>query len=91
MAALNEQQEYLLGRIPNQYAFKDPDVVEPTEVKKARKVIAAFDDKTSKFFSERKKKFAKARKAAIETVYFKQPERALEIIKALEAEFPCKD
>jgi hypothetical protein len=91
MAALNEQQEYLLGRIPNQYAFKDPDVVEPTEVKKARKSIAAFDDKTSKFFSERKKKFTKARKIAIETVYLKQPDRALEIIKALEAEFPCKD
>ncbi len=91
MATLNEQKKYLLSRILGQYNFKNPDVVEPSEVKKARKVIAAFDEKTNKFFSERKVKFTKARKIAIEAVYFKQPEKALEIIKALEAEFPCKD
>ena len=87
MAALNEQQKYLLNRLPNNYAFKGKSIAETPEVKQARKVIAAFDEKNQKFFSDRKSKYLKALKGAREAIYFKTPEKALDTIKALEAEF----
>ncbi len=87
MPTMNEQQKYLLNRIPGQYAYKNPTLAEPADIKRARKIIAAYEDKTQKEFSSRKKKYLKAIRNAREAVYFKKPEQALEIIKSLEQEF----
>jgi hypothetical protein len=88
MAALNEQQKYLLNRLPNKYDYKTPSVPETVEVKRARKVIADFDEKVGKLADESKRKFAKVLSAAREAIYFKPQDEALDILKALESEFP---
>jgi hypothetical protein len=87
MATLNEQQKYLLNRIPGQYSYKHPTIADSAEVKQARKVIAAFEERTQKESSQRKSKFLRAIRAAREAVYFKQPEKALELIKGVESDF----
>jgi len=43
--ALNEQQKYLLERIPKKYDIKFKNDPEPPNVVAARKTIAAWDEK----------------------------------------------
>jgi len=90
MAALNEQQKYLLSRIPSRYDIKDASIPDTTEVKHARKVIEAHDKKTAEHRCERSNKFNKSLTAAREAIYFKKPDEALALVRALEAEFPKK-
>lgn len=88
MAQLNEQQKYLLNRLPNRYDFKITEVSEPSEVKQARKIIAAFTERVDKQGDERKRKFHKSLVVAREAIYFKPANDALKVVRDLEAEFP---
>lgn len=90
MAALDEQQKYLLGRLPNRYDLKEPEELEPAEVKQARKAIEAHTKKVSEKKCARNNAFKKAVEAAREAIYFKKPEDALALVRALEAEFRTK-
>lgn len=97
MATVNEQQKYLLGRLPGRYDLKDIDVLESAEVKAARKtiesaqkIIGAHDKQASKQRCDYQNKFKKDLDAAREAIYFKKPDEALAAVKALETEFPAK-
>lgn len=90
MAALNEQQKYLLNRLPNRYDVKTLDVPEPAAVKAARKVIEAHDKHSSKLRCDHQARFKKVSEAAREAIYFKKPEEALKAVQQLESEFQKK-
>lgn len=87
MAVMNEEKKYLLNRLPGRYSLKRPPVADTPEVKKARKLVEDFGARLDKEHEDRQRKFNKAVKAAREAIYFKEPQKALEAIKALEAEF----
>jgi len=86
---LTKQQEYLLQRIPKIYDIRahNHTVVESAEVVKARKLIEAHETYLNKKVKALEVRATKAINEAREAVYFKSPQDALKIIKALEAEF----
>jgi len=88
MAQLTEQQKYLLDRLPSTYNLKAPITAEPATVQRAREVIAAFEEKKQKAFSERKVRFHKNLTAVREAIYFKPSGDALRMVQDLETDFP---
>lgn len=87
MAIMNEEKKYLLNRLPGRYSLKRPPVADPPEVKKARKVVDDFAARLDREHEERQRKYNKAVKSAREAIYFKDAQKALEAIKAIETEF----
>lgn len=85
--ALNEQQKYLLNRLPNKHDYKHLDEQDPADVKKSRATIAAHDERVARQRLARERKFKKAIEAAREAIYFKPESEALKAVKALETEF----
>ena len=88
MPTLNEQQKYLLNRLPRPYDLKQVEIADTPAVKAARKVIEAHDKCVEKQKCERQQKFKAALESAREAIYFKKPEEALAKVAALESAFP---
>lgn len=90
MNKLNQQQNYLLSRLPRQYDVTPLEVPEPAEVKAAKKIIERHEKHASDLRCEHQKKYKKALEAAREAIYFKKPEEALAAVRSLEAQFHTK-
>jgi hypothetical protein len=82
--ALNEQQKYLLERIPKKYDIKFKNDPEPANIVAARKTIAAWDEKQKVKLNAFNINVQKMVESAREAVHFKTLKDALEIIKTIE-------
>ena len=84
--ALNDQQKYLMERLPKMYSYRKeikPEI-EPAEIKKARKLVKDWDNKQIDKSNARDKRMEDALKSAREAIYFKPAGDALKVVKALE-------
>jgi hypothetical protein len=89
---LTDQQKYLLNRIPNGYDLRKlKDQTDPPEVRRARKLVARWDDKQRKASCKHECKVKKLITSAREAVYFKPIKSALQAVKAVEAMKTCCD
>jgi len=82
---INDQQKYLLGRIPSLYQMNGHKKLdEPVEVKRARKVIERWDKAEELRECKAKKRNEALIIKAKEAVYFASPEKALRIVQQCE-------
>jgi len=89
---LTDQQKYLLNRLPGKWDLKSESLDEPAEVKQARKVVEAFDEKSRKFSCAAACRAEKALSKAREAIYFKPIDAALAAVHEVEAlKKCCKD
>jgi hypothetical protein len=86
---LTEQQSFLLRRLPNWYSVKNTvDVIEPSEIKRARATVQRYDDRVRRQEKGREKRFNELLTKAREAVYFLTPEKALKVVQDFEKKFP---
>jgi hypothetical protein len=85
---LTEQQRYLLNRIPAVYQMDDKWYGKPkpetAELKRARRLIAAWDKAEALRVCKAKKRNEALITKARESVYFDPPEKALRIVQQCE-------
>lgn len=82
---LNDQQRYLLARIPTIYNMNGHEPLpEPVDVRKARKVIERWDKAESLRACKAKKRNEALITKAREAVYFASPDKALRIVQQCE-------
>lgn len=83
---LSVEQRYVLQRIPGKYQIdKKLKSEEPATVKKARAIVDRYDADQSKRQKAHEDKIDKMIEDAREAVYFKPLDKALELVKKLEA------
>jgi hypothetical protein len=82
---LTPQQKYLLQRIPSQYRMNGyKERPEPTEVKRARKLIERWDKEEATLRCRADQRNDALVRKAREAVYFDKPEKALAIVQQCE-------
>jgi hypothetical protein len=83
---LSVTRNYLLGRIPGMHELKTTVTLEePTSVKLARKIVAAFEKRERLANCKQRKLVEALRIKAREAVYFCSEQTALNLIHRLEA------
>ena len=82
--ALNEQQRYLMSRIPDLYRFHRKLDKEPAAIKKARKMVQGWDGLQADLNKTAEARAKEFRALCQEAVHFKPAGVALEMIKDFE-------
>jgi hypothetical protein len=85
--AISVEKTYLLGRIPNLYSLQEnrEKLKEPVRVLRARQIIKDYEDRCKEANSIAAAKLQREINAAKEAVYFSTPDKAMVLIKRLEA------